>query len=117
MALIKTDAEREELDLSKARNAQLVINAYHVVFGGKNEFGNLIREDLRRRFGLDMPAHLPVIKAPGNESTGAIMGYDPIHAAIRDGQRSVDLHIQAMLSAPITGDGNITKPKRKVRRS
>lgn len=46
--------------------------------------GQQILEDIRARFGADAPVF---IETPGQP-------FDPIRAAIRDGQRQVILHIQ-----------------------
>ncbi len=46
--------------------------------------GQKILEDLKARFGVDAPAFIDV---PGQP-------FDPIRAAIRDGQRQVILHIE-----------------------
>lgn len=48
--------------------------------------GKLVLADLEKAFGLNMPAFLP--------HDGR--AFDPIHAAIRDGQRSVLLHMRAV---------------------
>jgi hypothetical protein len=37
-------------------------------------------------------------------------------AALRDGQRGVVLHIEAMLRRPVIADGDIEAPKRKVKK-
>jgi hypothetical protein len=45
-------------------------------------------------------------------------GYDfnPVVAALRDGQRGVILHIEAVLRRPLIADANIEEPKRKVKK-
>ena len=93
-----TDAER----LRKEQEAQQTINAYHRVF--KSPDGERITWDLIKVFGLAMPAFLA--KPDG--------GYDPIHAAKRDGQRDVYLHILAKLAVESKGDSAEKPKKRKV---
>lgn len=90
--------------LVREREAQRVVNAYHRVFGGESEEGNLILADLRRVFGLQYPAFLPA-------SSG---GFDALHAAKRDGQQDIHRHIEAKLAAPRLGEGNVTEPRTKV---
>lgn len=91
--------------LTREREAQRVVNAYHRVFGGESEEGNLILADLKKVFGLEHPIFLP---------SGGLHGFDPLHAAKRDGQQDIRRHIEAKLAAPIIGEGNITEPRTKV---
>lgn len=88
-----TPSEDERL-----RKRQRVINAYARVFAG--DYGKIVLSDLIACFGADRPAFL---RCEG--------GYDPVHAAIRDGQRSVILHIQAVSAQPVVADGDIEGPK------
>ena len=90
--------------LAREREAQRVVNAYHRVFGGENEDGNLIFADLRRVFGLQHPAFLPVPSG----------GFDALHAAKRDGQQDIHRHIVAKLAAPRLGEGNVSESRVKV---
>lgn len=85
--------------LERERERQRTINAYHRVFLGKD--GEIVLADLRKSFGTDYQAFLP-----GN--------FDPIAAALRDGQRGVVLHIEGMLRRQPAADGNLEEPKRKV---
>ena len=48
--------------------------------------GDLVLSDLEKSFGINSPAFTP--NADGS--------FDPIRAAVRDGQRQVILHIKAM---------------------
>lgn len=48
--------------------------------------GQLVIADLEKAFGINLPAFTP--NADGS--------FDPIRAAVRDGQRQVILHIRAM---------------------
>jgi len=60
--------------------------------------GKEIVEDLQKSFGFHAPAFIP-------DSTGT---YDPIRAAIRDGQRQVILHIEKCIKQATSE--NPTKP-------
>jgi hypothetical protein len=88
--------------LRRERERQKTINAYHRVFGGKD--GERVISDLKTVFTT--------------ESQAFLHGFDfnPIVAALRDGQRGVILHIEAMLKRPVIADGNIEEPKRKVKK-
>jgi hypothetical protein len=87
--------------LERERERQRTINAYHRVFLGPE--GEIVLADLRKSFGTDFQAFLP-----GN--------YDPIAAALRDGQRGAVLHIEGMLRRTPAADGNFEEPKRKIRK-
>lgn len=89
-------------DLEKARKAQRIVNAYRQIF--KSPEGKLVLEDLKRQFGTEMPTFIP--KQDG--------GFDPLWAAVRDGQRQVVIHIEYQMSLPAAGDGNVEKPQTKV---
>ena len=89
-------------ELKKAKEAQRLVNAYRRLFG--SEEGKLVLEDLKARFGTQMPTFIP--KGDG--------GFDPLWAAIRDGQRQVVIHIEHQMSLPAAGDGNVEKPQAKV---
>jgi len=39
---------------------------------------------------------------------------DALQAAVLDGQRSVVLHVEQILSLPVMGDGNVEKPNVEV---
>ncbi len=88
--------------IEKAKHAQRVINAYRALFGSAD--GRLVLEDLKAKFGTGLPAFIP--RADG--------GFDPLWAAVRDGQRQVLIHIEYQTSLPAQGDGNVEKPKAKV---
>jgi hypothetical protein len=94
--------------IEKAKQAQRIGNAYRRLFG--TEDGKLVLDHIRETFGLHMPAFIP-------QERGRHCEYDPIHAAIRDGQRQVWLHIKAILAAPSAGDANIETPKTRVKKS
>ncbi|HWL54286.1 MAG TPA: hypothetical protein VNQ90_17735 [Chthoniobacteraceae bacterium] len=88
--------------IERAKHAQRVVNAYRRVFG--SEEGKLVLEDLRGKFGTDKPAFIP--KPDG--------GFDPLWAAVRDGQRQVVIHVEHQMSLPAQGDGNVEEPQTKV---
>jgi hypothetical protein len=88
-------------ELDRKRDVLRTVLAYKRLFQSAD--GKLVLADFRKAFGMEMPAFIP------NAS-----GYDPLHAAVRDGQRSVLLHIQAKLEAATEADGNNDKPKTKV---
>ncbi len=92
----------------KAIHAQRVINAYHRVFS--SEEGKLVLADLDKKFGIHMPAFLPLEKGAQG------LCYDPIHAAIRDGQRSVRLHIETALNLPIASEGDKKRQKARIKK-
>jgi hypothetical protein len=92
-------SEDKVKSLERERDRQRTINAYHRVFLGKE--GETVLADLRKSFGTDFQAFLPG-------------SYDPIAAALRDGQRGVVLHIEAMLRRQPAADGDLEEPKRKV---
>lgn len=97
-------ASRAEEDKAKnekrLKDEQIVINAFHRVF--KSDDGKMVLAFLDGQFGMKSPAFIP--KPDGS--------YDPYHAAIRDGQRSVKVQIEHILTMPCQGDANIqAKPK------
>lgn len=101
--------EKDRLAAARARSQHLqtVVNAYHRTLG--TEEGQLVLQDIAAVFGCELPAFIPLMNKAGSPTQ-----YDPLYAAIRDGQRSVLLHIKARLSVPVTGDGNVEEPKTKV---
>ena len=92
--------EDKHAALNRERERQRTINAYHRVFLG--EEGKVVLEDIKRSFATDSQAFSPA------------QDFNPIPAAIRDGQRGVILHIEAMLRRQPAADGDIEEPKRKV---
>lgn len=97
-----TDETRER-SIERARKMQRIVNAYHRVFN--SEDGKIVMEDLAQAFGVHHPAFLQV-----GTTAGGKIEYDDTYGKIRDGQRSVYLHIENRLRAPTRGDGNIGKP-------
>lgn len=95
--------EITKTDLDRARDKARTITAYHRVFSTPE--GELVMEDIRRAFGVHMSAFV-------SNDRGR---FDPIHAAIRDGQRQVILHIESILkTTKPDGDGNVEKPSVKI---
>lgn len=92
--------EDRQAALNRERERQRTINAYHRVFLG--EEGQTVLEDIKRSFGTD------------HQAFSAAQDFNPIAAAIRDGQRGVVLHLEAMLRREPAADGNLEQPKRKV---
>ncbi len=88
--------------LKRERERQKVTNAYHRVFSTKE--GQAVIADLKAQFATESQVFLP--------------GYDfnPVVAALRDGQRGVILHIEAVLRRPVIADGDIETPKRKIKK-
>jgi hypothetical protein len=88
--------------LKRERERQCTILAYQRVFEGKD--GQRVLADLKTIFSTESQVFLP--------------GYDynPVVAALRDGQRGVVLHIEAMLRRTSIADGDITEPKTKTKR-
>jgi hypothetical protein len=88
--------------LKRERERQKITNAYHRVFTSKE--GQAVIADLKAQFATESQVFLP--------------GYDfnPVVAALRDGQRGVILHIEAVLRRPVLADGDIEAPKRKVKK-
>jgi hypothetical protein len=66
--------------------------------------GHLVLADLEKAFGTNLPTFVPV--ADGS--------FDPIRAAVRDGQRQVILHIKAM--ATKAHETSNSAPKTKSRK-
>jgi hypothetical protein len=88
--------------LKRERERQQITNAYHRVFSSKE--GQAVIADLKAQFATESQVFLP--------------GYDfnPVVAALRDGQRGVILHIEAVLRRPVIADGDIETPKRKIKK-
>ena len=88
--------------LKRERERQRLTNAYHRVFSNKD--GQMVIADMKAQFATDSQVFLP--------------GYDfnPVVAALRDGQRGVVIHIESILRRPVIADGDIETPKRKVKK-
>jgi len=84
----------------RAREQQRTINAYHRLFLSAD--GRTVLADLATVFGTGRPAFL----------AGPAGSYDGIKAAIRDGQRSVILHIEHVIKCQPKGDNEAeSEPK------
>jgi len=96
--VFEIDKRRKAEAEQKARDEQVAVNAYHRLF--KSEDGQIVLSDLDRAFRMSQPAF--------EQSTS----YNPIAAAIRDGERGILLYIFKQLKRPCQGDANIeVKPK------
>lgn len=91
-------------ELERSKSLQRINNAYHRVFD--NEEGRLVLDNLKAYFRLNRPAF--------ERSLGR--AFDPIAAAVRDGQREVLLFIEHKLSLPVVGDADVEQPKTEVLR-
>jgi hypothetical protein len=98
--MTEVEEKRERDHLERRRQHQRITNAYHRVF--RNSDGKTVLDDLVASFGINIPAFLTT-----STRAGESISYDPIYAAIRDGQRSVYLHISAKLDIPVIGDANL----------
>jgi hypothetical protein len=74
----------------KAKQQRLT-NAHHRLWS--SEDGKTVLDDIKRQFSTDRSAFFPI---EGK--------YDPINAALRDGQRSVVIYIESRLAAEAKGD-------------
>jgi hypothetical protein len=95
----------QDKELDRSRDIQRLNNAYHRVFG--TDEGKTVLQNLRAYFRMDRPAFERSMTHP----------YDPIAAALRDGQREVILFIQHKLSQPVIADGDIDQPTTTVTRA
>lgn len=94
-----------EKELERQKDLQRITNAYHRVFG--SEDGKIVLANLKAYFRMNRPAF---------ERGLSNHVYDPIAAALRDGQREVILFIDHKLSQPVQADGDIEQPKTTVTR-
>lgn len=91
-------------ELERQKDLQRITNAYHRVFG--SEDGQIVLSNLKAYFRMNRPAF----------ERSLTHAYDPIAAALRDGQREVILFIDHKLSQPVQADGDIEQPKTTVTR-
>lgn len=91
-----------EQEAERQRELQRITNAYHRVF--KSEDGQAVLRNLRAYFRVDRPAFERSLTHP----------YDPISAALRDGQREVLLFIDHKLAQSVEGDANLPETKTKI---
>jgi PAS domain-containing protein len=76
-------------ELDRSRDIQRVNNAYHRVFG--TDEGKVVLQNLRAYFRMGRPAFERSLNH----------AYDPLAAALRDGQREVLLFIEHKLAQPV----------------
>ncbi len=91
-------------ELERQKDLQRLTNAYHRVFA--SDEGKLVLANMKAYFRMNRPAYERTLGHP----------FDPIAAALRDGQREVILFIEHKLSLPVTADGDIDQPKTTVTR-
>ena len=91
-------------ELERSKNLQRINNAYHRCFD--SEDGKLVLDNLKAYFRLNRPAFERTLGRP----------FDPIAAAVRDGQREVLLWIEYKLSLPVVGDADVEQPTTEVLR-
>lgn len=91
-------------ELERQKDLQRITNAYHRVF--TSEDGKAVLANLKAYFRMNRPAF----------ERSLTHAYDPIAAALRDGQREVILFIDHKLAQPVQADGDIDQPKTTVTR-
>lgn len=89
-------------ELERTKNLTRINTAYRRVFDGDD--GKLVLDNLRAYFRMNRPAFERSLGRP----------FDPIAAAVRDGQREVLLFIEHKLSLPAVGDADVEQPKTQV---
>lgn len=92
-------------ELERQKELQRITNSYHRTFS--TEDGKAVLSNLKAYFRMTRPAFE---RGLSNHS------YDPIAAALRDGQREVILFIEHKLSQPLVADGDVDQPKTTVTR-
>jgi hypothetical protein len=91
-------------ELERSKSLQRINNAYHRCFD--SEDGRVVLDNLRAYFRMNRPAFERTLGRP----------FDPIAAAVRDGQREVILFIEHKLSLPVVGDADVERPTTEVLR-
>lgn len=91
-----------ETALEHSKRTQRIINAFHRAFEGED--GQIVLDYLKTYFRANRPAFERSLNHP----------YDPVAAAIRDGQREVILFIEHKMSEPLKGDADVEEPKAKI---
>jgi hypothetical protein len=91
-------------ELERSKSLQRINNAYHRCFTGED--GRVVLDNLRAYFRMNRPAFERTLGRP----------FDPLAAAVRDGQREVLLFIDYKLSLPVVGDADVEQPKTEVLR-
>jgi hypothetical protein len=92
----------EDKELQRSKSMQRITNAYHQTFS--TEEGRMVLENLKAYFRMNRPAF--------ERTLGRT--FDPIAAAVRDGQREVVLFIEHKISLPCIADGDVEQPKTEV---
>jgi len=95
----------QDKELDRSRELARLNNAYRRTFG--TEDGKTVLQNLRAYFRMGRPAFERSLHHP----------YDPLAAALRDGQREVILFIEHKLSQPVIADGDIEQPTTTVTRA
>jgi hypothetical protein len=95
------DDDKARLD--REQRIRRTIYAYKRVFASPD--GRIVLEDLRKSFGVDMPAYIPTNTRPGGN-----IQYDDIYGKLRDGQRHVWIHITNAINSPLEPEGNLEEP-------
>jgi hypothetical protein len=92
-------------ELERQKELHRITNCYRRTFG--TEDGEKVLANLKAYFRMTRPAF---------ERGLSNHNYDPIAAALRDGQREVILFIEHKLSQPVVADGDVDQPKTTVTR-
>ena len=95
--------EHEKARYERDQRMRDTVWAYKRLFATKD--GQVVLEDIRRAFGVDMPAYIPT-----NTRVGGNLQYDDIQGKLRDGQRHVWLHIQNAINSDLEPVGNTERP-------
>jgi hypothetical protein len=93
-----------EQELERTREMQRIANAYKRVFA--TEDGQTVLNNLKAYFEFGRPCFKRPM--PG-------LAYDPIAAALRDGNHEPIMLIESKLRMPFIADGDITSPKTSVK--
>jgi hypothetical protein len=92
----------ETKELERSKSLQRINNAYHRCF--TSEEGKVVLDNLKAYFRMNRPAFERTLGRP----------FDPLAAAVRDGQREVLLFIEHKLSLPVVGDADVERPSTEV---
>ena len=95
----------QDKELDSSRELARLNTAYQRTFS--TEDGKTVLQNLRAYFRMARPAFERSLHHP----------YDPLAAALRDGQREVILFIEHKLAQPVQADGDIEQPKTTVTRA
>ena len=94
------DKDHEQARYERDQRMRRTVWAYKRVFATPD--GQAVLEDLRKAFGVDMPAYIPT-----GTRIGGNIAYDDIYGKLRDGQRSVWCHIQNSINSDLEPEGNM----------